>query len=194
MCIRDGLLSHRILEPAALSKALFHREGSALEVDARYRSELGEGRFVRVQLGYRSNVTEGAGAVDPEPDRQARVGGAAGIRLLDAFVVEAGGTGDYSAGSRGIAPELTLSVEALAGLTVYGFASRRFEQREPGPRPYGNAGVATMWLPDGPANPKKWRMNSVIKVATNDGRWFEGQYNLWKTGSQVDPAEIPGGR
>ncbi|MBK9967310.1 MAG: carboxypeptidase regulatory-like domain-containing protein [Holophagales bacterium] len=135
------LLSHRNLEPAALSKALFHREGSALEVDARYRSELGEGRFVRVQLGYRSNVTEGAGAVDPEPDRQARVGGAAGIRLLDAFVVEAGGTGDYSAGSRGIAPELTLSVEALAGLTVYGFASRRFEQREPGARTYGIVGV-----------------------------------------------------
>jgi len=30
-----------------------------------------------------------------------------------------------------VAPELTLSVEALEGLTVYGFASRRFEQRVP---------------------------------------------------------------
>ena len=29
-------------------------------------------------------------------------------------------------------PELTLSVETLPGLTVYGFASRRFEQRVPG--------------------------------------------------------------
>ena len=57
---------------------------------------------------------------------------------------------------------------------------------------YGNAGVATLWLADGPQNPKKWRMNSVIKRATNDGRWFEGQYNLWKTGNQVDPAQIPG--
>lgn len=58
---------------------------------------------------------------------------------------------------------------------------------------YGNEGVATMWLADGAKNPKKWRMNSVIKKATNDGRWLEGQYNLWKTASQVSPAEIPGG-
>lgn len=135
------LLSHRNLESAALPKALFHREGSALEVDARYRSELGGGSFVRVQLGYRSDVTEGAGALDPQPYREARVGGAAGVRLLDALVVEAGGTGDYSVDSRGIAPELTLSVEALAGLTVYGFASHRFEQRVPGARTFGIVGV-----------------------------------------------------
>ncbi len=125
------LLTHRNLEPASLQRALFHQEGSALEVDARYRSELGNGRFVRVHVGYRSDVTEASGATDPRPDRAARVGGVAGIRLLDALVVEAGGTGDYSAASRGVAPELTLSVEALEGLTVYGFASRRFEQRVP---------------------------------------------------------------
>ena len=135
------LLSHRNLEPASLQRALFHQEGSALEVDARYRSELGEGRFVRVHVGYRSDVTEGSGAADPRPDRAARVGGAAGVRLLDALVVEAGGTGDYSAASRGVAPELTLSVEALAGLTVYGFASRRFEQRVPGILVSGIVGV-----------------------------------------------------
>ena len=126
------LLTHRNLEPASLQRALFHQEGSALEVDARYRSELGEGRFVRVHVGYRTDVTEASGAADPQPDRAARVGGVAGVRLLDALVVEAGGTGDYSAASRGVTPELTLSVEALEGLTVYGFASRRFEQRVPG--------------------------------------------------------------
>lgn len=135
------LLSHRNLEPAALPTALFHREGSALEVDARYRKDLGEGRFVRVQLGYRSDIPEGAGSVDPQPGREARVGGAAGIRLLDALLVEAGGTGDYSATSRGIAPELSLSVEALAGLTLYGFASRRFEQRVPGSVSFGIVGI-----------------------------------------------------
>ena len=135
------LLSHRNLEFAALPKALFHQQGSALEVDARYRSELGEGRFVRVHAGYRSDVVEGSGAGAPRPDREARIGGVAGIRLLDALLVEAGGTGDYSAASRGVAPELTLSVEALAGLTVFGFASRRFEQRVPGALASGIVGV-----------------------------------------------------
>ena len=135
------VLTHRNLEPASLQKALFHQEGSALEVDARYRSELGEGRFVRVHVGYRSDVTAGSAATDPRPDRAARVGGVAGVRLLDALVVEAGGTGDYSAASRGVAPELTLSIEALAGLTVYGFASHRYEQREPGALVSGIVGV-----------------------------------------------------
>jgi hypothetical protein len=135
------LLSHRNLEPASLHKALFHQQGSALEVNARYRSELGEGRFVRVHAGYRSDVTAGSTATDPRPYREARVGGAAGVRLLDALLVEAGGTGDYSAASRGVAPELTLSVEALAGLTVYGFASRRFEQRVPGVPVSGIVGI-----------------------------------------------------
>ena len=135
------LLSHRNLEFAALPKALLHSEGSALEVDARYRSELGEGRFVRVQVGYRSDVVEDFGVGNPGPDREARIGGVAGIRLLDALLVEAGGTGDYSTTSRGFAPELTLSVEALAGLTVYGFASRRFEQRVPGALASGIVGV-----------------------------------------------------
>ena len=135
------LLSHRNLEPASLQRALFHQEGSAVEVDARYRSELGEGRFVRVFVGYRSDVTAGSGTADPRPDRAARVGGTAGLRLLDALLVEAGGTGDYSAASRGVAPELTLSVEALAGLTVYGFASRRFEQRVPGIPVSGIVGI-----------------------------------------------------
>jgi len=135
------LLSHRNLEPAALPATLFHREGSALEVDARYRSELGEGRFVRVHVGYRSDVVEDTGAADPRPAREARIGGTAGVHLFDALLVEAGGTGDYSAGSRGVTPEMTLSVEALTGLTVYGFISHRFEQRVPGALVSGIVGV-----------------------------------------------------
>jgi hypothetical protein len=40
-----------------------------------------------------------------------------------------------------VAPELTLSLEALRGLTVYGFASRRFEQRESGVSSPGIVGL-----------------------------------------------------
>jgi hypothetical protein len=134
-------LSHRNLESAALPSALFRGERSALEVDARYRSELGGGRFLRVQVGYRSDLSEGSVAGASRPGREARIGGAAGLRLLDVLLLEAGGTGDYSASSRGLTPELTLSVETLPWLTVYGFASRRFEQRVPGGLASGIVGI-----------------------------------------------------
>jgi len=135
------ILSHRNLEPAHLSSSLFRRDGSALEVDARYRSELGEGRFVRVYVGYRSDLADGSVPGGSTLTREARVGGVAGVRFFDALLVEAGGTGDYTAASHGVAPELTLSLEPARGLTVYGFASRRFEQREPGVLAPGIVGI-----------------------------------------------------
>ncbi len=135
------LVSHRNLEPALLPTPLFRGEGRALAVDARYRSEVGEGRFVRFHVGYRSDLAEGTVAHAARSGREARVGGAAGVRLLDALLVEAGGTGDYSDASRGLTPEITVSLEALAGVTVYGFASRRFEQRDPNAPLYGLVGI-----------------------------------------------------
>lgn len=135
------ILSHRNLEPAHLSSPLFRRDGSALEVDARYRSELGEGRFVRVYVGYRSDLADSSVPGGSTLTREARVGGVAGVRFFDALLVEAGGTGDYTAASHGVAPELTLSLEPARGLTVYGFASRRFEQREPGLLAPGIVGI-----------------------------------------------------
>ncbi len=135
------LVSHRNLEPALLPTPLFRGEGRALAVDARYRSEVGEGRFVRLHVGYRSDLAEGSVSHAARSGQEARVGGAAGLRLLDALLVEAGGTGDYSDASRGLTPELTVSLEALAGVTVYGFASRRFEQRDPNAPLYGLVGI-----------------------------------------------------
>ncbi len=134
------LVSHRNLEPA-LPTAFFRADGRALAVDARYRSEVGEGRFVRLHVGYRSDLAEGTVAHAARSGREARVGGAAGVRFLDALLVEAGGTGDYSDASRGLTPELTVSLEALTGVTVFGFASRRFEQRDPNAPLYGLVGI-----------------------------------------------------
>ncbi len=137
------LVSHRNLEPALLPTPLFRGEGRALAVDARYRSEVGEGRFVRLHVGYRSDLSDSTIAHASRSGQEARVGAAAGIRLLDALLVEAGGTGDYSEASRGLTPEITVSLEALAGVTVYGFASRRFEQRDPNAPLYGFVGIDT---------------------------------------------------
>lgn len=135
------ILSHRNLDPTALPTPLFHGEGRALEVDAQYRKELSGGHFVRVSVGYRSDLGPSSVAGVSRNDREARIGGVAGIKVLDALLVEAGGTGDYSAASHGLAPELTLSLDALSGLTVYGFASHRFEQRVPGALESGIVGI-----------------------------------------------------
>lgn len=134
-------VSHRNLEPATLPTPLFHGEGRALAVDARYRRDVGEGRFVRFHVGYRSDVGAGPLARAARGGQEARLGGVAGVRVFDALLVEAGGAGDYSEFSRGLTPELTLSVEALKGVTIYGFASRRFEQRDPGAPLYGLVGI-----------------------------------------------------
>lgn len=135
------ILSHRNLEPATLPTHLFHGEGRALEVDARYRSDLGSGRYVRVNVGYRTDLLTRDPAASGNVAREARVGGVAGLRILDGLLVEAGGTGDYSAASRGVTPELTLTFEALPGLTVYGFAAQRFEDADPSVIATGIVGI-----------------------------------------------------
>lgn len=138
------LLSHRNLRAPALPSVLFRAAGSALEVDARYRRDVGAGTYVRVHVGYRSDVADESetSVAGPVPlAREGRVGGVAGLRLLEALLVEAGGTGDYSDSSRGVTPEMTLSLEALRGLTVYGFAARRFEQTVPGTLTPGIVGI-----------------------------------------------------
>ncbi len=135
------MLSHRNLEPSSLHSPLFAGDASTVDVQARYRSELGGGRFLRVHVGYRTDLVENAVGQAVRPGREARVGGTAGLRVLDAVLVEAGGTGDYSAVSRGVAPEVMLTFDRIPGLTVYGFASQRFEQRLEGSLAAGIVGV-----------------------------------------------------
>lgn len=138
------LLSHRNIQAPTLPSVLFRSAGSALEVDARYRRDVSSRTFVNVHVGYRSDVSDGADGTVAQPiplEREARFGGGAGVRIFDALLVEAGGTGDYSASSRGLTPEMTLSLEALRGLTLYGFASRRFEQSLSGVLTPGIVGI-----------------------------------------------------
>lgn len=135
------VLSHRNLETAALPTPFFRGEGSALEVDARYRHEIGRDGFVRAHLGYRSDLADGSGTDAAAFEREARVGGVAGLRVLDALLVEAGGTADYSVSSRGVTPEITLSLDPVEGLTVYGFAARRWDDTLPGAPVYGFVGI-----------------------------------------------------
>jgi hypothetical protein len=106
---------------------LFARASDAVDVSARYQTDLGTATFARVTVGYRSTSGEYAGAVTPF-DHETRAGGVAGVRLGGLLVVEAGATGDTSTYSRGVTPELMVAVQTKDGWRVYGFASRRFEQ------------------------------------------------------------------
>jgi hypothetical protein len=120
---------------------LFARESNAVDVAARYQTELSSSTFARVSLAYRSAVNEFAGQASPF-DRETRAGAVAGVRLLDVFVIEAGGTGDMSERSRGVTPELTLAIATRDGWKIYGFAARRFERLLDGDVPLpGEAGT-----------------------------------------------------
>jgi hypothetical protein len=126
-------VSARVVSQSRLLSAgpvanLFARESNAVDVAARYQTELSTSTFARVSVSYRSAMNEFAGQTAPF-DRETRAGAVAGVRLLDVFVIEAGGTGDMSERSRGVTPELTLAIATRDGWKLYGFAARRYERR-----------------------------------------------------------------
>ncbi|HSB64339.1 MAG TPA: hypothetical protein VLJ18_09250 [Thermoanaerobaculia bacterium] len=134
------LISQSRLLSAGPAADLFARESNAVDIAARYQTELSTSTFARLSVAYRSATNEFAGQTSPF-DRETRVGAVAGVRLLDVFVVEAGGTGDVSERSRGVTPELTLAIATRDGWKIYGFAARRFERRLEGEVPLpGEAG------------------------------------------------------
>jgi hypothetical protein len=135
------LISQSRLLSAGPAADLFARESNAVDVAARYQTELTTSTFARLSVSYRSAMNEFGGQASPF-DRETRAGAVAGVRFLDVFVVEAGGTGDVSERSRGITPELTLAIATKDGWKVYGFAARRFERRLDGDMPLpGEAGT-----------------------------------------------------
>lgn len=126
-------VSARVISQSRLLSAgpaadLFARESNAVDVAARYQTELSSSTFARLSVSYRSATNALAGQTSPF-DRETRAGAVAGVRLFDLFVIEAGGTGDVSERARGVTPEFTLAIATRDGWKVYGFAARRFERR-----------------------------------------------------------------
>ena len=127
----QAAVSARVISQAHLlatgpAADLFARSSDAVDVAARYQTDLGAATFARVTVGYRSTSGDYAGAVTPF-EHETRAGGVAGLRLGEILVVEAGATGDSSFYGRGITPELMVALQTKDGWRVYGFASRRFE-------------------------------------------------------------------
>jgi hypothetical protein len=125
-------VSARLISQSGLLSAgpvadLFARESNAVDLAARYQADLSSSTFARVSVSYRSAMNEFAGQTTPF-DRETRAGAVAGLRFLDVLVLETGLTGDTSARTRGVTPELTLAIATRDGWKIYGFAARRFEQ------------------------------------------------------------------
>jgi len=124
---------------------LFARDSNDIDVTARYRTGFSDGHFVRVTAGYRSmtgtSPTASAAATSTELDREARVGGSAGFRILDAIVVEGGATGDFADRARGITPEISLALDSADGWRAFVSASRRYELTSE--RPFDEHAFAT---------------------------------------------------
>ncbi|HEX5855090.1 MAG TPA: carboxypeptidase-like regulatory domain-containing protein, partial [Thermoanaerobaculia bacterium] len=135
------LVSQSRLLSAGPAADLFARESNAVDVAARYQTELSSSTFARASVSYRSALNQFAGQTTPF-DRETRAGAVAGVRFLEVFVLEAGAMGDVSERARGVTPELTLAIATRDGWKVYGFAARRFERRLDGdvPQP-GEAGT-----------------------------------------------------
>jgi hypothetical protein len=139
--ISARLVSQSRLLSAGPAADLFARESNAVDVAARYQTELSSSTFARGSVSYRSAMNQFAGQTTPF-DRETRAGAAAGVRFLDVFVLEAGAAGDVSERARGVTPELTLAIATRDGWKVYGFAARRFERRLDGDVPLpGEAGT-----------------------------------------------------
>lgn len=120
---------------------LFALASDAVDVAARYQTDLGATTFARVSVGYRSMTGDYAGVAAPFT-QETRAGGVAGLRLGEFLVVEGGATGDASYYGRGVTPELTVAIQTRDGWRLYAFASRRFESLSDSvaPRP-GEAGA-----------------------------------------------------
>jgi hypothetical protein len=135
------LVSQSRLLSAGPAADLFAHESNAVDVAARYQTDLSSSTFARVSVSYRSAMAEYAGQPTPF-DRETRAGAVAGVRFFDVLVLEGGATGDVSARSRGVTPEFTLAIATRDGWRIYGFAARRFERSLDGEMPLpGEAGT-----------------------------------------------------
>jgi hypothetical protein len=124
------LISQSNLLQNSPASELFARTSNAFEVLARYRTDTETGNFVRFAVSYRSlSGASDLASTGLRLERETRVGGTAGIQVFEALTFEGGATGDFSERTRGITPELTVTVKMGGGWRIYGFAARRTERR-----------------------------------------------------------------
>ncbi|MFI5182296.1 MAG: hypothetical protein ACHQPI_12995 [Thermoanaerobaculia bacterium] len=109
---------------------LFARTSDQMDLYAGYRTDLGDRWSVRLSAAYRHAVAPESATVTETARSETRVGAVGGAKVLSVLSVEAGATGDLSDRTRGITPEMTITLHPGSRFRVYASAARRFEQRQ----------------------------------------------------------------
>jgi hypothetical protein len=107
----------------------FARSSDETDVFAGYQTEFNDRFSVRMSAGYRHTVMPGSEGMAGLDRHETRVGAVGAARILPALSVEAGATGDVSESTRGITPEVTMTVRPSARWRLFVSAARRIERR-----------------------------------------------------------------
>jgi hypothetical protein len=116
---------------------LFARSSDEMDVFAGYRTDFDDRYSIRLSAAYRHAAMPDSAGTASLVQRETRVGAVGGAHLLPALSLEAGATGDVSDRTRGITPEVTLTVHPGARWRFFVTAARRIEQRLEEETPYG---------------------------------------------------------
>lgn len=109
---------------------LFARSSDQMDLYAGYRTDFSDRWSVRLSAAYRHAAAPESATVTEMARSETRVGAVGAAKVLPALSVEAGATGDLSDRTRGITPEMTITLHPGSRFRVYASAARRFEQRQ----------------------------------------------------------------
>ncbi|MCK6682087.1 MAG: carboxypeptidase-like regulatory domain-containing protein [Thermoanaerobaculia bacterium] len=107
---------------------LFARQSDALEIQARYRTEVSGSTYLRAAAAYRSDMsTNPVLNRSAAPIREARLLAGAGSSLNSWLDLEGTIAGDYSSRDRAVTPELAVKAAVTENLKVIVSVSQRFQ-------------------------------------------------------------------
>jgi len=116
---------------------LFARSSDEVNVFAGYRTDFNDRYSVRFSAAYRHAASpDGVGTTDVV-QRETRLGAVGGARIFSALSFEAGATGDFSDRTRGLTPEVTVTLQPGERWRLRASAARRIERRFDDGTPYG---------------------------------------------------------
>ncbi len=109
---------------------LFPSTSDQMDLFAGYRTDFSDRWSVRLSAAYRHAVTPESVNMSEIARSETRVGAVGEAKVLPVLSVEAGATGDLTDRTRGITPEVTISLHPGSRFRIYASAARRFEQRQ----------------------------------------------------------------
>ncbi len=120
---------------------LFARTSDQMDLYAGYRTDFDDRWSVRLTAAYRHAVSPESATMTEVALTETRVGAVGAANVLPALSLEAGATGDMSDRTRGVTPEVTVTLHPGSRFRIYASAARRFEQRQEDLTPWAQVGA-----------------------------------------------------